>query len=120
MAVLKINNVIMPTPNKLTVARSDLSSSESGRTLAGKMLKDIVATKTTISCSWSVLNWEECSILLSAVESTGAFMNVTYPDPKTGNYATKTCYVGDRTAPALQLLNGKEMWEGVAFDFIEQ
>lgn len=120
LALLKINGVDMPSPRDFTVKRSDLSPAEDGRTSTGKMIKNIVSTKTTLSCSWSVLSWAQCSKLLQAVEKDGAFFDVTYPDPYVNAYVTKKFYVGDRTAPALMLENGKEKWEGVSFDFIEQ
>lgn len=119
MSVLKINGVDMPTPSNMQIGIFDLSSSEAGRTQDGKMHKDIVARKTNISLSWNALDWTDCSVLLKAVESA-AFLVVTYPDPKAGAYITKTMYVGDRTAPAFTLEDGKEMWNGIAFDLIEQ
>lgn len=119
MAVLKIGGVAMPAPSDMTVGRFDLSSSEAGRTQDGKMQKDIVARKVKLTLSWNALDWTDCSVLLNAVE-TAAFLDVTYPDPKAGTYLTKKMYVGDRTAPALTLVNGKEKWEGISFDLIEQ
>lgn len=119
MAILVINGISMPAPSEFTPKRIDLSSEETGRTLSGIMIKDVVAIKVTLSCSWKLLNWADCSKLLTEVEKS-EFMSVKYPDPKEGIYVTKTFYVGDRTAPALKLEEGKEMWEGVAFDFIEQ
>ena len=33
---------------------------------------------------------------------------------------TRTFYVGDRTAPMLDIINGKPMWKNVKFNFIER
>lgn len=119
MAILRIEGIAMPDPMELTVNSFDLSSSESGRTLAGKMNKDIIARKVTLALKWNTLNWSDTSKLLSAVESK-VYLQVTYPDPKLGVYTTKEMYVGDRTSPAITLVNGKEYWQGISFDLIER
>ena len=119
MAVLTINGVAVATPKVLSVTISDLSSEETGRTLSGKMQKDVVAKKTTLDLEWPCLDWAETSQLLTELENN-IFMSVRYPDPKLGSYVTKTMYVGDRIAPALMLENGKEKWEGISFTLIEQ
>lgn len=119
MAILTINSTIaLPNPSEFTCTISDLSSEESGRTLDGTMIKDIVSRKTQLSCRWNTLNWQDTSLILQAVESS-INMQVTYPDPKLGIYTTKTFYVGDRTAPAIRLVDGQEYWQGMSFDFIE-
>lgn len=33
---------------------------------------------------------------------------------------TKTMYVGDRTAPAYQFVNGEIKWQGLKMNFIEK
>jgi len=119
MALLVVNGVALPDPSDLKVNISDLSSEESGRLLDGTMVKDVVARKVQIDVSWNTLSWEDVSTLLTAVESS-IFLTVVYPDPKVGSYQTKTFYVGDRSAPAVWLANGKEYWGGVSFTFIEQ
>ena len=119
MAILTINGVAVAAPNSMSISISDLSSEETGRNLAGKMQKDVIARKTTLDLEWPCLNWSETSELLTEIEKS-IFMSVRYPDPKAGNYVTKTMYVGDRKAPALCLVDGKEKWEGISFTLIEQ
>lgn len=118
MAILTVNSVALPNPSDFTVGISDLSSEESGRTLDGTMIKDVVARKNQLSVKWNTLSWSDTSLILSMVESS-INLSVTYPDPKLGTYTTKTFYVGDRTAPAVKLVNGQEYWQGISFDFIE-
>lgn len=119
MALLTVNGVELPDPSDLKVNISDLSSEESGRLQNGEMVKDLVARKIQIDVSWNTLTWEQTSIILSSVEQS-IFLTVVYPDPKVGSYQTKTFYVGDRSAPAVWLANGKEYWGGVSFTFIEK
>lgn len=119
MAILKINGSSVPNPSEFSISYVDFSSSEAGRTQTGKMVKDVIAKKVSLQCKWNTLNWTDASTLLQAVEDE-IFMTVRYPDAKAGGYITKTFYVGDRSAPAIMLANGKEYWDGISFSFIER
>lgn len=119
MSVLTINGVAVANPAEMTVGIHDLSSAESGRTQSGKMQKDVIARKTDLNLVWNALTWQETSKLLKAVESS-VYLTVQYPDPKEGEYVTKTMYVGDRTAPALMLVDGREYWGNISFSLIER
>lgn len=119
MAILTIGSTAVANPATFVVERFDLSSEETGRTQAGKAIKDIIARKTKLNMTWNTLTWAQASTLLTAIESS-IYLSVTYPDPRTGTYLTKTMYVGDRSSPALMLVSGKEYWGGIAFNLIEQ
>lgn len=120
MALLKINGVNVPDPIQLTVNYMDLSSDNSGRTLNGTMIKDIVSRKTSLNCVWNALTWNEASVLLNAVEQS-VFLTVVYPDPKFPNSPrTKVFYVGDRSSPSVSIVGGKAIWSGISFDLIEK
>lgn len=120
MALLKINGVNVPDPIQLTVNYMDLSSDNSGRTLNGTMIKDIVSRKTSLNCVWNALTWNEASVLLNAVEQS-VFLTVVYPDPKFPNSPrTKVFYVGDRSSPSVSIVGGKAIWNGISFDLIEK
>lgn len=118
MAILTIDGVAVHDPSSFQVDIMDLSSEETGRLLNGNANKDIVAIKRKLNCSWNVLTWSQCSHLLKQVKNKPSF-TVVYPDPEDGIYVSKRFYVGDRTAPAIMLANGKEYWNGVSFNFIE-
>lgn len=119
MAILTINGVGVHNPSSFSVDIMDLSSEESGRLLNGEMTKDLIARKRKLNCSWNTLTWSQVSQLLTAVEQS-INLTVTYPDPQIGSYTTKTFYVGDRSAPAVWLADGKEYWNGTSFNFIER
>jgi hypothetical protein len=118
MSILSINGSPIPDPSKLEMTISDISSGNSGRNAAGDLLKDKIAQKVSLSCSWSWLTNVQCSQLLNAVDPI--YFSVTYPDPKEGTTLTKTMYVGDRTAPVYWVQNGVPGWQGVAMDLIEK
>lgn len=105
-------------PTNMKWGFQDISSSDSGRTLSGKMNKEVVAVKRAISCSWSCLSDEEASALLSAVKAK-TYGELNYPDAFEGKNLTKTFYSGDASAEMKTIENNKVIWD-VSFDFVEQ
>lgn len=114
--MLSINGVAIATPKSFQVDIQDLDG-ESNRNAQGDMIRDRIATKRKLECEWGPLTQNEIQILLSAVSSV--FFTVTFPDPQLG-MVTKTMYVGDRTAPAYQYINGEVKWQGLKMNFIEK
>lgn len=114
--MLKINGVVIATPKSFEVSISDLDG-ESNRNANGQMIRDRIAVKRKINLDWAPLSQSEMSTLLNAVSSV--FFTVEFPDPQIG-MTTKTMYVGDRTAPAYQYINGEVKWSGLKMNFIEK
>lgn len=120
MAVLYINGVAVKDPATLQYAIQDIDSDTAGRNANGEMIRDRVATKRKISCSWSGLENEEIRLLLNSM--TNEFFRLDFPDAMMGGMGSGTFYVGDRTAP-LYMWNEKEnkyLWEGLQANFIER
>ena len=120
MAVLYINGVAVKDPATLQYSIQDIDSDSSGRNANGEMIRDRVATKVKVSCSWSALTNEEIRLLLNAMSSE--FFRLEYPDALMGGMGSGTFYVGDRTAP-LYTWNEKEnkyMWSNLEANFIEK
>lgn len=120
MAVLYINGVAVKDPATLQYAIQDIDSDTAGRNANGEMIRDRVATKRKISCSWSGLENEEIRLLLNSM--TNEFFRLDFPDAMMGGIGSGTFYVGDRTAP-LYMWNEKEnkyLWEGLQANFIER
>lgn len=105
-------------PTGMTWAFQDISSSESGRSLSGKMNKEIVATKRTLNCSWSCLDDTEASALLGAIKIK-TYGSLNYPDAFAGTNLTKKFYTGDATAEMKTIEDNKVIWN-VSIQFIEQ
>lgn len=114
--MLKINGVAIATPKVFQVDIEDLDG-ETNRNANGDLLRDRIAVKRKLNCEWGPLTNEECSILLKSVKDV--FFSVTYPDPQEGTMLTKRMYVGSRSAPMYQIVNGVAKWNGVKFNLIE-
>lgn len=114
--MIKINGVDIATPKIFEVAVSDLDG-ESNRNANGELIRDRIAVKRKINLEWGPLTQTEIQTLLNAV--SGVFFTATFPDPMSG-VITKTMYVGDRTVPAYQYVNGAVKWQGLKMNFIEK
>ncbi|MEK5038971.1 DUF6711 family protein [Sporosarcina sp. FSL K6-3457] len=114
--MLEINNIPIPTPSGFQVGIMDLSNAE--RNAQGDMLIDRIATKRKIELKWNHLSPHELSTVLQVINNVYFF--VKYPDPLTGQFETKTFYVGDRTTPMYSFVDGTPVWKDISFNFIEK
>lgn len=114
--MLEINNIRIPTPSEVKVGIMDLSNAE--RNAQGDMLIDRIATKRKLDLKWNHLKPNELSNLLQIINNVYFF--VRYPDPMTGNYETKTFYVGDRNIGVYSYVGGNPKWNDISFNFIER
>ena len=115
---MSVNDSGIKFPTTMSWGFQDISSSESGRTLSGKMNKEVVASKRTLSCSWVLLTDLEASDLLSAIK-IHTYVDVNYPDPFDGVNVTRRFYTGDPSATMKTIENNVFMWD-ITIDFIEQ
>jgi hypothetical protein len=117
--MLKINGADIAAPKTFKVDISDLDG-ESNRNAKGVLTRDRIAVKRKLECEWQPLKMSEISTLLQAVSDI--YFTVTYPDPMEGASATRTFYVGDRTAPMYWLdpVTGEYLWQGLNMNFIEK
>lgn len=114
---MKINGTKIKAPSEYSVSISDLDG-ETHRNAKGQMIRDRVAVKRKIECSWNMLTIEEMKTLLNAVKDE--FFSCTYLDPMTGTEQTKTFYVGDRTSPIYSFVDGIEYWKSLKMNFVEK
>ena len=114
----KWNGTDVLYPSSITWSFNEISSADSGRTLSGKMLKEIVTTKRKLVCSWKLVDDTAASTLLSAIKAN-TYGSLTYPDAATGTDQTKTMYTSDPTAEMVAVHNNKCIWN-ISFEFIEQ
>jgi len=117
---IAINGTELPKyPNKFQVRVMDLDDGETTtRTADGSLSRDRIAVKRQIEMTWPAMRWEELSALLQLMQDE--FVNVTYPDPMTGQQETKVFYAGDRTAPIAFERGGVMWWEGLEVTMTEQ
>ena len=114
--MISINGVQITAPKTYEATVTDLDG-ESNRNAKGELIRDRIAVKRKLNLEWGPLTQSEIQTLLNAVSSV--FFTVTFPDPMSGTI-TKTMYVGDRTAPAYQYVNGEVEWQGLKMNFIEK
>lgn len=107
----------IPCPSSYTYKESDVSAKNAGRTENTIMHKMMIGKKIHLELSWQNVTNGEVSTILQAFTASEYF-SVTYLDAKTGDYLTKTFYVGDRSAPAYNTLLG--IWKNVSFNIIER
>ena len=118
MAMITVDGVEMPCPSTYTWGLSDVSAAESGRTEDTTMHKNRKGQKRTISLGWNAIGWQKTSQILQAFNPES--VSVRYPDMLSGQYETRTFYVGDRSAPVKYWWVGNELIESVSFDIIER
>lgn len=119
---LVINGVTMPDPalEGVTIATEKVWSANTGRTVSGKMVGDIIAKKTTIKIKWPVLTMEEAAVIEAAVSNAETpFVPVSYLD-MTGQRVEKTVYFGTPTYTVYSWANGLRLVKDAAVDGIEQ
>lgn len=113
---MKINGVSIPTPKVYEVTINDLDG-ESNRNANGQLMRDRIAVKRKLTLEWPPLTQSQISTILNAVSSV--FFSCEFIDPQNGRI-TKTMYVGDRSAPAYQVINGQIKWSGLKMNLIEK
>ena len=105
-------------PQSLQWDVADLDGA-SGRNQMGSFFRDRIASKRTISCTWSALDDKEMSDLLRMMEDV--FFTLEYPDALTGERKLGEFYVGNRTTPMLkQKDDGTYMWQSLSATFTER
>ena len=116
--MIMVDGVKMPCPSSFSWGLQDVSASESGRTDDTIMHKNRVAQKRKISLGWNAKDWKVTSKILKAFNPE--YIQVRYPDMMSGNYETRTFYVGNRSAPVKCWWVGNQLIEQVSFDIIER
>lgn len=118
MATVILNGIPLPSGAQVSVGRFRLT--KAGRTASGKMVMDVIATKTKVDLSWDKLPEADLRALITALEAQ-VFYQLSYPDARdnTGQ-ATITAYTGDINYSAWHRVNGVRYWESIKVSLIEQ
>lgn len=78
MFALRCGDVSLPSPIKMTVSDEIIWSSDTGRTLDGTMIGDVVAEKKNIGIEWAWLTEEEAILIKDNL--IAGFFPVTFRD----------------------------------------
>lgn len=117
-SIIQINGTWFD-PSDMDFGRQSVSAPDAGRDLTGLMHSMKIAEKETITVSWNYPRPEIVQSALTAVEQYEYF-SVKYPDEKTGNYVTKTFYVGDRSISTERWSSKQKLYRKMSFKLIER
>jgi len=67
MAILICSGIVLPAPTELKLGDEILWSSNTGRTMSGKMVGDVVAEKETIEISWAYIREAQLKTIRKAL-----------------------------------------------------
>lgn len=111
--------VVLPLPDAYQQTITDLSSSQTGRTLDGKAHKDVIAVKDTVPLKWSKLEWSKAAEIANAVDGI-EYATMEYVDVRVP-YKMCTCdiYVGDRKAEIVECSTDGKVYWSLEFSRIE-
>lgn len=115
--IIKSGDVILPSPVALTVNDELIWTSDTGRTMSGTMVGEIVAEKKNVSIKWGVLREEEM-LLIRRNLATNFFPFTFYDD---GMEITIESYRGTLSKEILgDIGDGIFYYKSVSVDIIQR
>lgn len=116
MSLLTIGGVPMATPSSIQVSIMDISRAE--RNANGNMTIERINTKKKLAISYDFIDSFALEKLLGVIKNT--YFDVTFIDPVTNNFVTKSMYCGDRNMGVLDYWTDYIRYKDVSFDLIER
>lgn len=113
---LKAGSVVLPAPVSISINNEIIWTSDTGRTLSGRMIGDVVATKETLSIKWGVLTEEQATLLKRYL--VPGFFPLTFHD--VGEDVTMESYRGTLALNQLGYPGGKLYYESASVDIIQR
>ena len=103
--------------NGLKWQRNDVESPNAGRTLAGTMVRDRVATKIRLDVKCRPLTSDELRTILNLINPV--YITVEYNDPMTGHRSGK--FYSNNVPASFHMVgaDGNEWWSEVSFPLVE-
>lgn len=115
--ILKSGSTVLPAPTALTVADEIIWTSSTGRTLAGKMVGNVVAEKKNLQIQWNYLT--ESAVKLIKSKLIAGWFPLTFRDD--GIDITINAYRGTMTKEALgDIGDGNFYYKTVSVDIIQR
>jgi hypothetical protein len=118
MAMIYIDNAPLKDPSAMAFKFCDISQANSGRTQAGKMLKNKVTDKVTITLKWNQVTPAETADILT--KTSPEYMDVTFIDPRKNAQVKKRMYRSDVDTPVQIWTVNNKRYSQVGFELIEQ
>lgn len=117
MFILRAGGVDLPPPVSMSISDEIIWSSDTGRTLDGTMLGDVIAEKKTISLKWSWLTADQVSLIKGKL--VAGFFSLVFMDD--GMEQTIEVYRGTITKELAGDIGDGNMWyKSVSVDVIQR
>lgn len=118
MAIIAINGLDMPAPQKIDIKYREIGKSETNA--AGKIVMDRVALKRDVNCVWRYISKDDMTILLGQI-TPEPFVRLSFTDPMTGENAEGEYKTADVLIKPLRYENGAPVgYTDVQIDFQER
>ncbi|MCI6467445.1 MAG: hypothetical protein MSA90_18525 [Faecalicatena sp.] len=115
--ILKAGGVVLPSPISLTINDELIWSEETGRTLSGDMVGEIIAEKKNLSIKWGIMVEEDMLLIKRNMASN--FFPFTFHDD--GVDLTINAYRGTLSKEVLGSIgDGKFWYRSVTVDVIQR
>ena len=115
--ILRAGDIVLPAPVSITVNDELIWTSDTGRTMDGTMVGEIVAEKKTVSIKWGVLQESELALIKTGI--IAGFFPVTFRDD--GISMTITMYRGTLSKEQIGWLGDGIFWyRNATVDLIER
>lgn len=115
--ILKSGSIVLPPPSSLSISDEIIWTSDTGRTLSGRMVGDVIAEKKTLSIKWSFLTEEDVKLIKSRLIS--GFFSFTFRDD--GIDITIDAYRGTLSKEVLGYIGDGYYWyRNVSVDVIQR
>lgn len=115
--ILKSGDIVLPAPTSITVSDEIIWTSDTGRTLAGTMVGDVVAEKKNLSIKWEYIAGKEVKLIKSRL--IAGFFPFTFHDD--GVDITISAYRGTLTKEVLgDIGDGYYWYRSVTVDVIQR
>lgn len=115
--ILWSGSTVLPAPVSLTVADEIIWTSDTGRTLSGYMMGDVVAQKKTLSIKWGILT--ENQMLLIKNTLVPGYFPISFHDD--GIDLTIESYRGTLTKEHLgNIGDGEYYYKSVSVDIVQR
>jgi hypothetical protein len=105
-------------PSEFKCTIMDLDNAETTkRTADGQLTRERIAVKRQIELRFNAMTWDKLSAILTALKPK--FVQITYPDPESGQQETRTFYVSDRES-AIAIERGGTYYWSTGFTLTEK
>lgn len=122
MAILKINNVLMPCPkaNGFTVTKEKIWSKNTRRNNKGNMVGTIITIKKTIDIQFPMLTHKQIEKISNEISNISKPYVPVYFNDENGWEFTARCYFGSEPEPVYGTYGGVTRVEGYTLNAVEQ